>query len=243
MAVGEFNASIRAAINFFVERDLWLSTVHETSLPRSIEFNKLSLTSKEYTAIYDRGLSLSHYNFLLTDYSYFQFSYASDTEYALAYYPNPRLSGSPEAIELFRELERERDEGSLNDEEFSELVAELPSQGFIPRVRFEYSGNQYRNVRHPAAHFHLGMSGEDRWPSARKLSPRSFALLMAKFYYPATWWQGSRFSRPDDEQHLQLADCLDEKLLSSIRLDGASQFFSDYEKMGLHFAALNGPLT
>ncbi|WP_106727558.1 DUF2290 domain-containing protein [Mesorhizobium soli] len=220
-----------------------MANLESLSREACLRARKLSLTSKDYTEIYDRGLSLSHYNFLLTDYSYFQFSYASDTEYALAYYPNPRLSGSPEATELFRELEKERDGGSLNDEEFSELVAEFPSQGFIPRVRFEYSGNQYRNVRHPGAHFHLGMSGEDRWPSARKLSPRSFTLLMAKFYYPATWWQGSRFSRPDGEQHLQLADCLDEKLLSSIRLDGASQFFSDDEKMGFHFAALHGPAT
>ena len=243
MTVDEFNANIRAAINFFTERELWLSTIYEITLPRSIEFNKISLTSRDYTSVYDRGLSLSHYNFLLKDYSYFQFSYSDSSEYALAYYPNPRLSGSDEATELYHQLEKERDEGSLNEEEFSELVAEFPPQVFIPRVRFEYSGNQYRNVRHPGAHFHLGMSGEDRWPSARKLSPKSFSLLMAKFYYPETWWQGSRFSRPDDQQHLHLAECLDEKLLSSIRSDGASQFFSDDEKMGFHFAALHGPIA
>lgn len=241
MQLGEFNASIRATIEFFVEQDLWLSTVYETSLPRSIEFNKLSLTSKDYPAVYDRGLSLSHYNLLLTDFSYFQFSHVGPSEYALAYYPNPRLSGSPEAIEFYRSLERERDEGLLSDEEFSELVAEIPSKIFIPRVRFEYSGSQYRNVRHPGAHFHIGMSGEDRWPSARKLSPRSFGLLMAKLYFADTWWQHSRFSWPDDEQHLHLADCLDDKLLASIRLDGVSQFLSNDEKMGFHFAALNGP--
>ncbi len=240
MQLGEFNASIRAAAEFFTEQNLWLATVYDMSLPRSAEFNKLSLTSKDYIEIYDRGLALSHYNFLLADFSYFQFSFTDPSEYALAYYPNPRLSGSPEAIELFRGFEKEREEGLLSDEEFSELIAEIPSRTVIPRIRFEYSGSQYRSVRHPGAHFHVGMSGEDRWPSARQLSPKSFSLLMTKMYFPETWWQNSRFSRPENEQHLHLADCFDEKLLASIRLDGVSQFLSIDERMGFHFAALNG---
>lgn len=243
MEVANFNTSIRAAIDFYIERGLWLSTVYNRHLPRSEEFNKTSLTTKNYIAIYDKGLSLSHYNFLLTDYSFFQFSYVNEAEYALAYYPNPRLSGSTEAIEFYQELEKERDEGKLSEEEFSEFLVELPTHGFIPRIRFEYSERQYRNVQHPGAHFHIGMSGEDRWASARKLSPKSFALLMAKFYYPKIWWEGSRFSRPEQEQHLYLANCFDEKLLASIKHDGVSQLFSNDEKMSLHFAALHGSIA
>jgi hypothetical protein len=242
MQLADFNASIRGIIDFFSQKGLWLSTVYNVSLPNSPEFNKLSLTSKDYSEIYDKGLSLSHYNILLNDFSYFQFSYTNANEYALAFYPNPRLSGSPEALEFYRHLEQERDEGVLSDEEFSELAAEIPSRVFIPRVRFEYSESQYRSVRHPGAHFHIGMSGEDRWPSARKLSPKSFGLLMTKLYFPETWWLHSRFSRPPEEQHLYISDCLDDKLLSSIRVDGASQLLSNDEKMGFHFAALQGPV-
>lgn len=243
MELDDFNAGIRAAIKFFVEQSLWRSTVWEIALPRSVDFNKLNLTSKDYTAIYDLGLSLSHYNVLLADFSYFQFSYTGPSEYALAYYPNPRLSGSPEAAEFYSEVEREYNEGLLSEEEFSELLTEVPSKSFIPRIRFEYSGSQYRNVRHPGAHFHIGMSGEDRWPSARKLSPKTFSLLIAKLYFPEIWWKGSRFSFPQQEQHLYREACLDEKLVASIIHDGVSLFFSEDEKIGFHFAALNGPPT
>src|SRR5208282_3394242 len=42
------------------------------------EFRKLILSDDaDYIAVYLTGLRLSHYNFLLTDYSYFQFSYSN----------------------------------------------------------------------------------------------------------------------------------------------------------------------
>jgi len=85
MRIGEFNTSIRSLISFFTEVGLWASTVYEVALPRSEAFNKISLTSDDYVQIYETGLSLSHYNVLLRDYAYFQFSHVGETEYALAY--------------------------------------------------------------------------------------------------------------------------------------------------------------
>ncbi|HYF86749.1 DUF2290 domain-containing protein [Azospirillum sp.] len=163
-------------------------------------------------------------------------------EQILAYYPNPRLSGSTDALHTFYELEKERDNGDLTADEFDELVACMPARGYIPRVRFEYSEKQYRPVRHPGAHFHIGMSGEDRWCSGRKLSPKSFGFLMTKFYYPDIWWSGSRFSKPENEQETltALSTCFDERLLTSIKGDGVSLFLTDYEKMGFHMSALLG---
>lgn len=240
MNLADFNAGIRAAIEFYTDKNLWLSTVYNCALPRSPQFNATSLATKKYVSIYEAGLSLSHYNFLLNDFSFFQFSYGSETEYALAYYPNPRISGSPAALDEYRDYERERDEGLWSDEELSELASEMPIENFVPRIRFEYSERQYRNVRHPGAHFHIGMSGEDRWASARKLSPKSFSLLIAKYYYPQCWWDSSQFSRPEEEQYLYREHCVDGKLIASIQADGVSQFFSDDERMGFHFSALQG---
>ncbi|NYZ11803.1 DUF2290 domain-containing protein [Azospirillum sp. RWY-5-1] len=242
MKLSEFNSSIRTLSSFFAEVGLWKATVYMTSLPRSEIFNKTCLTSVNYVEIYEAGLSLSHYNILLHDYAYFQFSHTSETEYALAYYPNPRLSGCTEAVHEFRDLEKERDNGILSAEEFDELVACMPARGYVPRIRFEYSAKQYRPVRHPGAHFHIGMSGEDRWCSGRKLSPRSFGMLMAKFYYPEAWWSGSRFSLSPEEQETvaALSTCFDERLLNSIKNDGVSQLLTDYEKMGFHLSALLG---
>lgn len=238
-----FNASVRATARLLEDSGLREATVCEVSLPASSKFNGLCLTSKNYPAIYDLGLSLSHYNVLLKDFSYFQFSYVDPDEYALAYYPNPRLSGSQEAVDQYKELERERDEGSLTDEEFSELASEIPARTYIPRVRFEYSASQYRNVRHPAAHFHVGMSGEDRWPSSRKLSPSTFTLLMVRLYMPDAWWTRSRFSRSVDEQALYLETCIDKKLVDALQTDGSSGMFSNDEQMTFHFGALSARST
>lgn len=240
MKLNDFNAGIRNAIAFFISSDLWSSTVYQTSLPRSERFNKTSLTSDDYVEIYEAGLSLSHYNVLLRDFAYFQFSYTSENEFALAYYPNPRLSGSASARAQLGELERERDAGELSADEFDELAACMPVRTFIPRIRFEYSERQYSQIRHPGAHFHIGMSGEDRWSSSRQMSPLSFAMLMTKFYYPDVWWPQSRFSQPKSEQSREaaIASCVDERLIASIKGDGVSNFFGESERLTFHFTAL-----
>lgn len=241
MVEHDFNASIRAAIDTFKKMELWRETVYHVKLPRSENFNKLCLSSRDYVKIYEEGLRLSHYNLLLLDFSYFQFSYSNAEEFALAYYPNPRLTGSPEAMEEFWDLDAQRSDGELSEEGFADLLSTAPAQLYVPRIRFEFSATQYKNVRHPAAHFHIGMSGEDRWASARKLSPQTFSLVIAKYYYPQAWWPRSRFSKDVGDQDAHLADCYDEKLLNSLKKDGVSTIISNDEKMGLHFAALNGP--
>ncbi|QKJ91621.1 DUF2290 domain-containing protein [Agrobacterium pusense] len=236
----EFNGSIRAAHAFFSGENLVENTVYLVCLPKLEHFNNISMTSKEYNLIYEAGLSWSHYNFSLKDLAFFQFSYVSSSEWALAYYPNPRVSGSPDAIADFNEFKDAAEKGDIDDEEFAALASSLPIGNYIPRIRFEYSESQYRRVRHPGAHFHIGMSGEDRWASSRKLSPLSFVLLIAKLYYPDFWWERSRFSKSEQDQSLQhhIDACLDEKLLTSIRSDGASLVFSDFEKLTFHFGAL-----
>lgn len=236
----EFNSSIRAINKFFDGEEFIESIVYQVSLPRSVDFNKVNLTSLNYTDVYQVGLSLSHYNFILKDLAYFQFSHASESEWALAYYPNPRVSGCPDAFNQFSRLRDEVDRGEINDEEFSLLVSSLHTGNYIPRIRFEYSESQYKCVRHPGAHFHIGMSGEDRWASSRKLSPRSFGLLIAKHYYPDIWWRKSRFSLDEKDQELSanIERCLDERLLRSIQDDGISRSFSDFERLTFHFGAM-----
>ncbi|MDW9364090.1 DUF2290 domain-containing protein [Sinorhizobium meliloti] len=244
MTRDEFNASIRAIHNFFDSENFVESTVYLVNLPRSEEFNQTSLTTLDYNSVYEVGLSLSHYNFVLKDLAYFQFSHSAENEWALAYYPNPRVSGSPDALVEFNELKDAADRGEIDDEEFSSLASGLHVGYYIPRVRFEYSESQYRRVRHPGAHFHIGMSGEDRWASSRKLSPRTFGLLIAKLYYPDLWWKNSRFSLAEEDQELprNIENCVDEKLVSSIRNDGVSQSFSAFERLTFHFGAFQpGP--
>lgn len=236
----DFNASIRAIHGFYCDEKLVESAVYLVALPRSEVFNKISLTTTVYEKVFEAGLSLSHYNFILRDLSFFQFSHSSDQEWALAYYPNPRISGCPDAFREFIDLKAAMENGELSEEEFSALASSLHVGNYIPRIRFEYSESQYRPVRHPGAHFHIGMSGEDRWPSSRKLSPLTFGLLIAKHYYPDLWWPKSRFALVEEDQNLaaNIESCVDEKLLRAIQADGISHIVSDFERLTFHFAAM-----
>lgn len=240
MTLDEFNASIRTAFRFFEEEGFVESAVYMVSLPRSAEFNKISLTTQIYADLFESGLSLSHYNFLLKDLAYFQFSYRSSSEWALAYNPNPRISGCPDALEEFLSLRESAERGEITDEDFSALASSIDVGNYVPRIRFEYSESQSRPIRHPTAHFHIGMSGEDRWSSSRKISPRSFGLLIAKHYYPEIWWNKSRFALSDKDQklHASIAICLDNKLVKSLHSDGASLAFTEDEKQNFHFSAM-----
>ncbi|WP_082714891.1 DUF2290 domain-containing protein [Falsirhodobacter sp. alg1] len=235
----KFDQSIRAVEGLLKKVSLLEGTVYNFSLPRSAAFNEISLASQDYNEVYEAGLRLSHYNFLLTDLAYFQFSRATDTEWALAYYPNPRITGSPSAKETFQELIEARDNGEISEEDFAELASDIPSKVYVPRFRFEYSQKQFKPVRHPGAHFHIGMSGEDRWSSARRLSPLSFAHLMLKYFYPDEWWPESRFSGPEEnwKDPVHMANCLDDGLSRSLRSDGLSHLFCDEERSGLHFSS------
>jgi len=235
----EFNESIRKSRGALQELGLLEGSVYEVALPRSQEFNKTCLTSKDYVEIYEKALSLSHYNLILKDLAFFQFSHQSTDEFALAYYPNPRVTGSADAISDYDDLIRRKEEGELDDEELSELLSLMPAGLFVPRIRYEVSNEQKRIVTHPGAHFHIGMSGEDRWSSDRNISPLSFLYLMIKYYYPNYWWPKSRFAGPEDlwEDPATIENCWDEKLSRSLQNDGASHLFSIQERKSFHFTS------
>lgn len=242
MEVDYFNRSIRKFSSFAEENGMMESVVYNIRLPRSEEFNRISMDSTDYVEIYERGLSLSHYNILLHDLSYFQFSHRSNLEWALAYYPNPRVSGNSDALHDYKELKLCNERREISDEEYSELLASFPPKNFIPRFRYEYSDDQYEIIRHPIAHFHIGMSGGDRWGVSRKLSPFSFGLLMIKYFQPSIWWSKSRFSLPENERadEQTIRSCFDNILVDSLRSDGVAEKLDIEEKLSFHFTALIG---
>src|SRR6266436_2332379 len=68
------------------------------------EFRDLILSNEtDFTQIYLAGLNLSHYNFLIADYSYFQFSCLGRDRVRYAYYPNP-FAGSDVDFKRRRQL-------------------------------------------------------------------------------------------------------------------------------------------
>lgn len=153
-------------------------------LPLNEEFRDLILSSKTtYSSVYVAGLSLSHYNILLTDYSYFQFSWDRENYVRYAYYPNPFISGKDNELESFRRLQELVESGLLQHEEYLTILSERSAMSGIPMLRYENAPDQRKKFAHPCSHFHIGFHSENRWPVRRILTPYAFSLLVFKNYY------------------------------------------------------------
>jgi hypothetical protein len=233
MERSEFARKIRAAWSFLKDRVKLVRTVSSLA-PLAVDevFRRLVLDpDASYRAIYLLGLSRSHYNLLLSDYAYLQFSWASPASWRLAYYPNPWITGVASAEEAVGSWEEFEQHGLLANEDVDELIADLPYLASVPPIRFEYSVDQYREIDHPAAHMHIGRHAENRWPFARLLDPLTFSMVIVKLYYPALWNPQSRFV--DDT----VKNCLEAALVEALRTPGRVHQFSETERRTIHFTA------
>lgn len=147
----------------------------------------------KYTKLYMYGLSASQYNILLSDYSYLQFGWSDGDNVRYAYYPNPFVGGVSDTKE-FRRLRKLLEEGLITADEHSSLLRERQIESRIPLLRYENAPGQWRELRHPCSHFHIGHHAENRWAANRVLTPLAFTLLVCKQYYSEEW-----FAFGDDE--------------------------------------------
>ena len=204
--------------------------VSQRSLEVDETFREVSLSEEStYEQIFKTGLTRSNYNILLDDYAYFQFGLFNDESWRLGYYPNPWLSGVPAAENLVRHWEALEELGALSHEEVSELISDMTYAGAVPPVRFEYAPAQYRELAHPAAHFHIGRHDENRWPSAITIGPKAFVLIIAKLYYPEAW------SRCSTYHGAAVPECIEGILTSVLGNARAVHFFSARERESFHF--------
>jgi len=175
-------------------------------------------------------LSLSHYNILLKDYSYFQFTWDGKSSWRLAYFPNPWIAGISAAAAQLDSWENQEELGTLSHEEVSMLMDELEYHGSIPPIRFEYSTAQYKEIAHPAAHFHIGRDSTNRWPVAIAIGPSLFTMIIAKFYYANSWARQSRFHGA-----VATEGCVDDLLIETAASARFVHDFSDTERRSPHF--------
>lgn len=167
--------------------ELGAAFANATSLRVSDEFRDLSLYEQSrYEDIYQKGIELAHYNFMLTDYSYFQFSWFGKENVRYAFYPNPFASAVAGlgSIERLRELE---EAGWLTHEEYLAILSERHVANRDPMIRYEHAAGEYRAFHHPCAHLHVGHPPRGRWCVARALTPYAFTMLILKHQYPRQW--------------------------------------------------------
>ncbi len=171
-------------------QDLSLGETFSNPSPLGVnqEFRDLVLSEDvDYATIYLRGLSLSHYNFLLSDYSFFQFSWSMDNNVRYAYYPNPFATGRKNGIETFKRRRKLVEDGHLTQEEYLSLLHDDQAELRVPLIRYENAPGQHKGLAHPCSHFHIGHHGDNRWALNRILTPVAFTLLVLKQYYGNEW--------------------------------------------------------
>ena len=120
---------------------------------------------------------------MLTDYSYFQFSWSVPDSVRYAYYPNP-FEGSVADFKRQRELV---ESGLITQDEYLSILRDARLDPRVPLLRYEHAPDQYRGLHHPCSHFHIGHHADNRWALNRFLTPFAFTLLILKHYYGAVW--------------------------------------------------------
>lgn len=146
-----------------------------------------------YEQLFLTGLENSDYNFILRDFSFFQFGISKDDHVRYAYYPNPFLGASSEAISKISELRLYIEEGLISVEEYLHRISEVRNGRHPPLVRYENAPDQYVPSKHPCSHFHLGHHDENRWAVQRMLTPSAFGLIILKHFYGDVWNARSHF--------------------------------------------------
>ncbi|MCF1440603.1 DUF2290 domain-containing protein [Ralstonia nicotianae] len=166
-------------------------------LPVNDEFRDLLFSADtSYMDVYLAGLSMSHYNVLLSDYSYFQFSWEREGYVRYAFYPNPFVSGKEEDLISFKRRRELVVAELITHEEYLSLIADGSLSSGVPMFRYENAPDQRKKFRHPCSHFHIGFHSENRWPLKRILTPLAFSLLVFKAYYGLPW----KMRGDDDEE-------------------------------------------
>jgi hypothetical protein len=179
--------SISKSWRIVAKLGLGASFSNPTSLQVPGEIRDLALTEGvRYEEIYQKGLELVFYNFMLTDYSYFQFSWLGRESVRYAFYPNPftKARTAADHHERLSELVRA---GFLTHEEYLTIISDHHVSNRYPMFRYEHAENEYRAFHHPCAHLHIGHPPRGRWCVARALSPYAFTLLILKHHYTQEW--------------------------------------------------------
>lgn len=228
MATAKFNSSVANSWELVIRMELGETVTSCVSLPVLDTFRDVVFdTDSSYLDVYLAGLSFRHYNFILKDYAYFQFSEVGDTV-RFSYYPNPFYGlGDETCQQLIKEVEY----GDLSVEDFRELLSEMPVMLDQPQIRYDSEPNHYREIEHPSAHLHIGHLPVNRWSVSRVLTPYAFTLLIMKHYYTYQW---SSFSNEGNAFLNDLEECLANERSSCDLL--SIDVFSEKERRLFHFS-------
>lgn len=170
------------------------------SLTPSEEFRRTALDpDSTYAEVYRRGMANYDYNILLTDLSFFQFhceEYGPRPGLRYAFYPNPHPVIRFSEYVAQPQLALRPNDHPATYEDYLQYLSESPEDVRVPVVRFDLAIHDYAPLQHPAAHLHIGLHEDNRWPCARIWTPHAFVLTIVKLYYDQHWWSSIE-NQPD----------------------------------------------
>ena len=176
-----FNKSINRAWEFIDAAAIGQVIASPSSLETNPEFRATCLRyDASYEEAYLCGMRNNAYNILLEDYSFLQFTRENSEELRYAYYPNPYLGDNFSAQDVPLEADFDDD---FDMEGYLQSISEIRNFQRAPVIRYEYVVQQYVEVQHPCAHFHVGQHSDNRWSVRRILKPETFALIVLKQFY------------------------------------------------------------
>lgn len=153
-----------------------------------------------YREEYQKDLQEYAYDFILKDQSLLLFVTRGNDEHDghLSYSFNECPIEAPEYIAFVcSELGIDRDDPSSGDilEEFGDTLIDdywrhlgaLDHKHQVTPIRYDYKALDYEEGRHPAPHFHFGVSNNIRIGTVKVLNPISSTLFIVRQFYPDQW--------------------------------------------------------
>lgn len=153
----------------------------------SNEFRK-SAQKNNYGQTFIVGLQMDDYDFLLTDGSYFQFSFDREGKefiLRLAYYPTIKDVSYSDFLEEIIGIDIDICGGEFM-EEYQQYLSEQEVR-FVSPIRYDYNVKLYKRIIHSASHLHLGYEENLRIPVNKILSPSAFVKIVLQYYYYDKW--------------------------------------------------------
>ncbi len=190
MRRSDFDRSVRQGFHVLLDLGItsWDRQVSLRSMDPTEDYRRIAFSPDvEYEDIFRAGLRYRAYNFLLEDYSYFQFWCESGRlarRLRYAYCPNP-FEWNDLEDELARITELFTDMNVY--ETLHQLLQEAPLKIGRPPIRYDLAMDERHQLKHPAAHLTVGGHRENRWPVCRVLTPKLFVLFVSKHYYGEQW--------------------------------------------------------
>jgi hypothetical protein len=97
------------------------------------------------------------------------------------------VTGKSQGVIDFRRRRKLVEQGAITYEDYLSLLRDADAELRVPLIRYENAPSQYKGLKHPCSHLHIGHHGDNRWPVNRVLTPLAFTLWILKQYYGSEW--------------------------------------------------------